>query len=172
METMRHAILALALILAVPAAHADCDLDAIAKALEDPLGAMTPKEIEVTDVQSTEGGVWEVYREGDGRLNTIIRIDGGESGRQDTRLSVVSRDTYGIASTRTDYLRHAFIEEGPFGIARKTTDYYYFCGGKPHVPGESGAMVDLVEYPKKAMELRAIMLDDKDVAEITKGLTR
>jgi hypothetical protein len=33
-------------------------------------------------------------------------------------------------------------------------------------------MVDLVEYPKKAMELRAIMLDDKDVAEITKGLTR
>lgn len=161
-----------ALLLSSSAALADCDLDAITKALDASLAGMTPKEIEVTDVQSTEGGVWEVYREGDGRLNTIIRIDGGESGRQDTRLSVVNREAYGIASTRTDYIRHAFIEEGPFGIARKTTDYYYFCGGKPYVPGESGAMVDLVEYPKKAMELRTIMLDDKDVAAITKGLKR
>jgi hypothetical protein len=163
---------ALALCLSATTALADCDLSAISAALEAPLGAMKPKEIEVTDVQSTEGGVWEIYREPDGRLNTIIRIDGGESGRQDTRLSVVNRATYGIATTRTDYIRHAFVEEGPFGIARRTTDYYYYCDGKVHVPGENGAAVDLVEYPKRGMELRAMMLDDKDVAGITKGLKR
>ncbi len=162
----------LALCLSSTAALADCELAAISEALEASLEKMTPKEIEVTDVQSTEGGVWEIYREPDGRLNTIIRIDGGESGRQDTRLGVVNRSTYGIASTRTDYIRHAFIEDGPFGIARKTTDFYYFCDGKPYVPAGDGAMVDLVEYPKKAMELRSLMLDDKDVAEITKGLKR
>jgi hypothetical protein len=161
-----------ALALSSTAAFAECDLDAISTALDASLAAMEPKEIEVSDVQSTEGGLWEVYREKDGRLNSIIRIDGGESGRQDTRLSVVNRSTYGIATTRTDYIRHAFIEEGPFGIARKTTDYFYFCDGQLHMPGETGGTVDRVGYPKRGNELRAMMLDDKDVAEITKGLKR
>lgn len=167
---MRLALFALCLSSAT--AFADCDLAAISAALDAPLDKMTPKEIEVTDVQSTEGGVWEVYREADGRLNTIIRVDAGESGRQDTRLSVVNRATYGIASTRTEYIRHAFIEEGPFGIARKTTDFYYFCEGKLHMPSETAGTVDTVAYPKRAAELRNLMLDDKDVAEITKGLRR
>lgn len=162
----------LALCFSATAAFADCDLALISEALVKPLDKMTPKEIEVTDVQSTEGGFWEVYREPDGRLNTIIRVDAGESGRQDARLSVVNRSTYGIASTRADYIRHAFIEDGPFGVARRTTDYYYFCDGKPYVPVGDGAMVDRVEYPKKAQELQSLMLDDKDVAEITKGLKR
>lgn len=161
-----------ALCISSSTALADCDLNAISTALDASLDKMTPKEIDVTDVQSTEGGVWRIYREADGRLNTIIRIDAGESGMQETRLSVVNRNTYGIASTRVDYLRHAFIEEGPFGIARKTTDFYYFCDGKPHVPGENGSMVDREQYPKDAMEKRALLLDDKDVAAITKGLTR
>jgi hypothetical protein len=161
-----------ALCLSSTAAFAECDLEAISKILDAPLDTITPKEIEVSDVQSTEGGVWEIYREADGRLNTIIRIDAGESGRQDTRLGVVNRSAYGIATTRTDYLRHAFIEEGPNGTARKTTDYYYFCDGQVHMPGENGGTVDRQDYPRKAMELRALMLDDKDVAEITKGLKR
>lgn len=162
----------LALLMSSTAAFAGCDLDAISTALDAPLDTMTPKEIEVTDVQSTEGGVWRIYREPGGRLNTIIRIDAGESGMQETRLSVVNRAAYGIASTRVDYLRHAFVEDGPFGIARRTTDYYYFCDGKPYVPGENGAMVDREQYPKDAMDKRKLMLDDKDVAEVTKGLKR
>lgn len=161
-----------ALCLSSSAALADCDLDAISRALDGKLDSMTPKEIEVSNVQSTEGGVWQIFREKDGRLNTIIRIDAGESGRQETRLSVVNRAAYGIAATRIDYLRHAFVEDGPFGIARRTTTYYYYCDGKPHVPQGDGAMVDREQYPKDAMDQRALMLDDKDVAEITKGLRR
>jgi hypothetical protein len=75
-------------------------------------------------------------------VHSIIHIDGGESGRSETRHSVVNRQTYGIAMTRIDYLRHAFVEDGPFGIARHTTEYFYFCDGKPYVPGENGAVVD------------------------------
>ena len=40
------------------------------------------------------------------------------------RLAIVNRKTYGIAVTRVDYLRHAFIEEaGPNATAKRTTDY-------------------------------------------------
>lgn len=169
---MKHALPLVALMAFTSAAQADCDVAAIGKALDAPLEAMKPYERDVTDVQSTEGGVWQVYREKDGRLNTIVRIDAGESGRNDARLSVVNRQTYGIAVTRTDYLRHAFVEEGPFGIWKKSTEYFYFCGGKAHIPSETASMVDQTEYPKAAAAAKATFLDDKDVAEFVKGLAK
>lgn len=161
-------------LLAMPlaGAAADCPLDRIEQALASPLTGLKQLDREVSDVQSTEGGIWQIYREKDGRVHSIIRLDAGESGRNETRLSIVNRQTYGIARTRIDYIRHAFVEEGPFGIARRTTEYYYFCGGKAHVPSESGAMVDLVDYPKAAAEAQKLMVLDKDVADFTKGLAR
>jgi hypothetical protein len=167
----RTACLLAALAFAGPAL-ADCDVDAIARALESPLAGLKPFEREVSDVQSTEGGVWRIYREKDGRLNTIVRIDGGESGMQETRLGVVNRKTYGIAATRVDYLHHAFIEGGPNGTAKRTTSYYYFCDGRLYVPSGDGVTIDTEQYPKDGMTARKLMLDDKDVAEFTKGLRR
>ena len=130
-------------------------------------------EREVTDVQSTEGGVWEIYREADGRVHSIIRIDGGESGMSERRLSVVNRQTYGIAVTRVDYMRHAFIEDGgPNGTAARRTDYYYFCEGKLYVPPEGYAMFDLKAYTEAGNAAQNVMVLDKDVADFTKGLAR
>ena len=162
----------LALAMGASQSLADCPLDRIETALASPLDGMTPVEREVSETQSTEGGVWKIYREADGRLHTIIRIDAGESGRNETRLSVVNRQTYGIASTRIDYIRHAFVEEGPFAIARRTTDYYFYCGGTVYVPGENGAMVDLTAYPKAAAAAQQLMVLNRDVAGFTKGLAR
>lgn len=168
---MKPGLLIAALMLLTVPAQAECALDQIEAALNAPLDAMKPLERDVTDVQSTEGGAWQIYREKDGRVNTIIRIDGGESGRQDTRLSIVNRQTYGIASTRTDYIRHAFME-GPFANAKRTTDYYYFCGGKVYLPDPNSSMVDIGQYPKNATAAQKAMLDDRDVADFTKGLAR
>jgi len=161
-----------ALLLAATPAAADCPLDRIEAALASSTAGLKQLDRDVSDVQSTEGGVWQIFREKDGRVHSIIRIDAGESGRNETRLSVVNRQTYGIASTRIDYIRHAFVEEGPFGIVRRTTDYYYFCGGKPYVPGATGATVDRVQYEKDATEMQRRMVLDKDVADFTKGLKR
>lgn len=166
------ALLALSLLALATPARAECDLDSISNALNAPLDSMKPYEREATESRSTEGGAWQIYREKDGRLNTIVRIDGGESGMGETRLSVVNRQTYGIASTRVDYLRHAFVEEGPMGDYKHTTTYYYFCGGEVYVPPESASMVEAESYRKEAAELKIQMLDDKDVTEFTKGLTR
>ncbi|MCB1380569.1 MAG: hypothetical protein KDK89_19715 [Alphaproteobacteria bacterium] len=169
---MRRILAAILFCASATAAQADCPLDKIEAALAASLDAMRPLEREVSDVQSTEGGLWQIYREKDGRVNTILRIDAGESGRSETRLSIVNRKTYGIARTRVDYLRHAFVEEGPFGIARRTVDYFYYCDGRAHVPAGNGAMVDLVEYPKAADEAQRDMILNADVADFTKGLAR
>ena len=161
------------LLLAGPVAAADCATDKIERALIAPLDQLNKLEREVTDVQSTEGGLWQIYREPDGRVNSIIRIDGGESGMSESRLSIVDRKTYGIAVTRIDYLRHAFVEDaGPNGTARRTTDYYYFCGGSLYLPPEGYAMFDQQTYSAAGIATQAAMVKDKDVADFTKGLAR
>ena len=165
--------LAIVLILAFSGvARAECNLDSIAASLAASLDTMKPTERDVTDIQSTDGGIWQIYREKDGRLNTIIRTDFGESGRGETRLGVVNRQTYGIAQSRIDYLRHAFIEQGPNGDARRTTDYFYYCGGKAFMPNPDVTIIDVAAYRKNAAEAQKTMLGGKDVADVTKGLVR
>lgn len=153
-------------------ALADCPVDRIEKALGTSLDGMKKVERPVTDIQSTEGGVWRIYRKKDGSLATLLRIDGGESGMGESRLSVVSPDAYGISVTRVDYLRHAFIDDGgPNGTARRTTEFFYFCSGKLHVPPEQYATMD-GNYAKAGAEAQKVMLLDKDVAALTKALKR
>ncbi len=160
------------LFFAVPA-WAECDLAVIESALDAPLSGMKPTEFDVSDISSTEGGAWSVYREADGRLNTIMRNDYGESGRQESRLSVVNRASYGIAVTRIDYLRHAFLEEaGPNATARRSTDFYYFCDGKPHMPLEGASLVDINAYKEQAAKALADMRDHPDIAKFTIGLKK
>jgi hypothetical protein len=171
---MKFLILPLFLALAATPLHAaGCDTGKIEAALASPVDGLKKLERDVTDIQSTEGGVWQIYREQDGRVHSIVRIDGGESGRSERRLSVVNRKAYGIAVTRVDYLRHAFIETaGPNGTAKRTTDYYYYCEGKLLVPPNDVAMFDTEAYAKAGDDAQAAMVKDKDIADFTKGLAR
>jgi hypothetical protein len=170
---MRTVIAATFLLLAASPAGAECRIFDIETALASSLDGLKKLERDVSEFQSTEGGVWEIYREADGRVHTIIRIDAGESGRLERRLSVVNRKTYGIAVTRIDYLRHAFAEEaGPNGTAARKTDYYYYCDGALYVPPEGFAMLDIAAYSKAGKEAAAALVKDKDVADFTKGLAK
>lgn len=152
---------------------AGCPVANIEKALAAPLDGLNKVERAVSDVQSTEGGVWRIYRREDGQLNALLRIDGGESGMGERRLSVVSPDAYGISVTRVDYLRHAFIDNGgPNGTAKRTTEYFYYCGGKLYIPPMEYATLDGGEYAKAGAEAQTAMIGDKDVADVTKALKR
>ncbi|MFN0192545.1 MAG: hypothetical protein ACKVP5_11320 [Aestuariivirga sp.] len=151
---------------------AECDLAAISEALDAPLVAMKATEVEVAEVQSTEGGVWEIYREKDGRLNTVIRIDAGEMGRSDTRLSVVDRAAWGISSTISEYNRHAFAEGGgPLAVVKKITVYYFFCGGKLHTPPPEWSTTG-DEYAAAAGGAKDTFFKAPEIAEFIKGLVR
>jgi hypothetical protein len=169
---MNRLLLLIALIGMTSVANAaECPLPSIAKALDTTLDKLKSLERNASDIQSTEGGRWFIYREKDGRVNTITRIDYGESGRDELRLSVVNRATYGIAKTRVDYIRHAFLE-GPFAIVKQTTEYFFYCDGKVYLPSPESATVDLKQYKKDAGDAQAAFLAAKDVADFTKGLKR
>jgi len=170
---IRLAMFAFALSLCGPALAAECPLSKIEEALNASLDTMKPLERDASTIESTEGGTWQIYREKDGRVNTIIRGDFGESGRNEYRLGIVNRDTYGIAVKRIDYIRHAFLEDqGPFAFHKVTTEYFFYCDGKLYLPGETGATMDLDQYRKSGADMQAIFLADKDVADFTKGLKR
>jgi hypothetical protein len=173
MTFMKLKLAAVWLVAGTASSNAACNVDGISSALEASLTAMKPVEIALSEPASTEGGVWNIYREGDGRLNTITRSDFGESGRRELRLSIVNRNTYGVADTRIDYLRHAFLEDaGPNGTARRSTVYYYVCDGKLYMPAAEAAMMDMEDYPKEAATALAQIRDHADIAKFTIGLKR
>ena len=161
----------IALLSASSADAADCPLADIEKVLNAPLDGMKPIEKEVSDIQSTEGGLWQIYKDDKGRVHSIVRNDFGESGRGDIRLSILDDKTYGISRTRYGYIRHAFLE-GPFAIAQRNTDYYFFCDGKVYLPAAEAAMIDMEQYPKDAAEVQKATVGSPDVAEYTKGLAK
>ncbi len=168
---MRGAALSLLISVSAPMAIA-CDLGSITARLEEPLEIFSKIERDVSDVQSTEGGVWQIYREKDGRIHSIIRIDGGESGRNETRFSAVSRKDYGIAVTRLDYIRHAFVDtDTPFAVTRKTTNYYFFCDGKLYQPKPDSSMLP-ESYGRDGNAARAVFLEAREIAEFTPGFLR
>lgn len=154
-------------------ALAECPVGEIEKALTAPLDGLKVTEQPATDIQSTEGGVWRIYRGTDGGVETLIRLDGGESGMNEYRLSIVSTGAYGISSTRVDYLRHAFVDDGgPNGTARRSTSFYYFCDGTVFLPPEQYGTAALAGYPEEAAANQKRMLLDKDVADLVKDLKR
>lgn len=170
---MRLSLAAALLFGAFTPAVADCPVADIERALHSRLDNLKMTERQVSDIQSTEGGVWRVYERQDNVLDTLIRIDGGESGMGETRLSIVTDSAYGITRTRVDYLRHAFIDDaGPNGTARRTTEYFYFCGGKLYLPPDMYATLDNGDYAKSGESWRNVMLLDKDVVALTRSLKR
>ena len=153
-------------------AFADCPAGEIEKSLTASLEGMKSEERPVTDIQSTEGGIWRVYRGPNGALTTLLRLDGGESGMNERRLSVLNPSAYGISVTRVDYLRHAFIDDaGPNATAGRRTEFFYYCGGRLYLPPEIYATVG-ADYARNGDAAQKAMLMDKDVEALTKPLMR
>lgn len=170
---MRLSLAAALLLGTCTAAAAGCPVGDIEKALGSSLENLRKTEKPVTDIQSTEGGVWRIYQRPDGSLDTLIRIDAGESGMGETRLAIVNDGAYGITRTRVDYLRHAFIDDaGPNGTAKRTTEFFYFCGGKLYLPPDMYATLNNVEYAKAGEKWQKHMLTDNDIAALTRSLKR
>lgn len=165
---MKHvlSIAAAVLLLTRPALASDCPIPDLEMAGEASLNAMKPLEIEAAEQRSVEGGTWQIYREKDGRVHTIVRIDGGESGRVETRLSVLNRHAFTIGERNITYNRN-YAHEGPFFFASEERKNYYFCDGKL-VGTETGGE----DYEKAGRELRDLFLNAKEIAGFTKGLAR
>jgi hypothetical protein len=162
-------------------ALADCGIDAMMAAIEAPLDSVQSVERDASDVKSTEGADWKIYRDKDGRLNTIIRTDYGETFRLETRLSVVNRKDYIIEEHHERY-------SNPIGDLlpklpgeneavrlpsyRIIKTYFFFCGGRALVPQNYEPLPGEENFAAKAAELKRMMLDHPDIKEFTVGLVR
>ncbi|MBC8036970.1 MAG: hypothetical protein H7X89_07120 [Rhizobiales bacterium] len=161
--------------LTFSAAHAECPLYKISQALVAPIGGMTAINRDVTNIQSTEGGEWRIFRYENGRLNTILLKIYGETGNWEMRLSLINNATYGIASTHNSY-NHHIAGKDPFAIVRQSTEYYFYCDGKLYLPDRNdemaNSMIDWQTYSKDGEEAKTMMLNDTDVADFIKDLVK
>ena len=137
--------------------------------IEAPLPAQSAKNFDVTEVESTEGGEWDVYFAPDGKtLTNLMRNDYGESGRWQARLIVSSPVAYAV--TATHYIYSAMIYTSGQITMREEKDIFVFCDGKLLLPEEDFLGIG-PEYEKKAAEALKTF-DAPEVAEYVKGLKR
>ncbi len=71
---MKYLAATLLIMLGTVPAQADCAIDKISAALGSSLESMKPLIREVTDVRSTDGGEWNIYRENDDQ-DYILKLD-------------------------------------------------------------------------------------------------
>lgn len=165
--TLPAILLAMALVPAAPGTGAACEGGEVFLALDEALPDQPDESIDVADVQSADGGLWEVYLAADGEgAAHLVRTDFGEGGRFSARLSVASPAAYAIATTR-------FIYSAPYYVKGATTireekDIFIFCDGKLLLPKEVG--VD-TEYSEKAQDARTIF-DAGEIAGYVTALRR
>lgn len=159
---------ALAPAFVLPGMAATCADGAVFSVLDEALPAVPDESIDVADVQSTEGGAWDVYLSADGQgAAHIVRIDFGEGGRWSARLSVASPGDSAVATTH-------FIYSAPYYVPASTTireekDIFVFCDGALLLPGEDFGHSD--EYVARAAEALRIF-DAGEIAAYMPTLKR
>ena len=163
----RLSLILVACILAAPALA--CDGGPLFEMIDAPLPAQSAKNFDVAEVESTEGGSWDVYVAPDGKtLTNLVRTDYGESGRWQARLIVSSPVAYAI--TATHYVYSAMIYTSGQITMREEKDIFVFCDSKLLLPEEDFLGVG-PEYEKKAAEALKTF-DAPEVADYVKGLKR
>ncbi|UYO01045.1 MAG: hypothetical protein KIT02_07540 [Devosia sp.] len=165
MCTLRAATTASLMSLALVSPAVACTPELYSR-LEQSLPSDPDETIETLDIQSTEGGEWQVWHK-QGRARLVARIDYGEMGRQETQLVVQSPAAYGVTQTRYVYSVPIYLEGS--ALVRKETDFYLFCDGALVLPPE-----DLGAFPEyeAAAEAARSVFDAPEIAAFLPDLKR
>ena len=151
-------------IVAPPALACD---DALFEIMNAALPPAPTESFDVEEVQSTDGGAWDVHRGEDGALRHLVRADFGETGRRAVRLDHASPTAYAISSTRYFYSAPYYV--GGATTIREEKDIFTFCDGKLMVPEEDFGLD--AGYAGKATEALAVF-DATEVAGLVATLKR
>lgn len=152
-------------LLAAPAFA--CDGGPLFELMDAPLPARPDATFDVAEVDSTEGGSWDVYLGQDGRARNLVRTDFGEVGRYQTRLIVSSPEAYAVTTTR--YIYSAPVHVSGATTVREEKDIYVFCGGKLYLPEEDFGLGE--DYKREAADALATF-DALEVGQYLPALKR
>lgn len=156
-------IILLVLSCATPALA--CNPDLFAR-LDLPLREAADVALDVSEVQSTEGGEWKLWQGSDGSTDEVARIDYGEMGRLVTRLFMDGATDYGITQTRYTYSVPIYVENSI--TTRIETDIFLFCDGKLLLPAEDFGVDP--DYAQRADDARAVFGAEEIADYVTSGL--
>ncbi|MBX3577240.1 MAG: hypothetical protein KF723_08520 [Rhizobiaceae bacterium] len=143
----------LALLLALSATPAfACDGGRLFDMLAAPPVPPADHVFDVAEIDSTEGGEWQVWRGSDGRAAVnIVRTDYGEGGRFEARIAVASAQAYAVTTTRFIYSAPNYVA-GSITI-REEKDIYVWCAGKLLLPEGFGPDQAYVDAAAEALEI-------------------
>lgn len=147
-------------LLAAPALA--CDGGQLFELMDAPLAERPDTTFDVAEIDSTEGGSWDVYLGAGGKARNLVRTDFGEGGRFAARLVVSTPQAYAVTTT-------LFIYSAPNYVSGSTTireekNIYVFCDGRLYLPEEDFGLGD--DYAKAAAEALATF----DAAEVSQYL--
>ncbi len=114
-----------AMLAAISAPAFACDGGKLFGMIDAALPAQANVTLDVAEVDSAEGGNWEIYLGSDGNtLENLVRTDFGEVGRYATRLIVCSPNAYAVTTTRYSYSAPAYVSGST--TVREEKDIYVF----------------------------------------------
>ena len=133
MRAHRLAVIGL-LVCGHPAAA--CPLDRLTRIASEPLKGLHRTDQALSEVISTEGRRWQIYRRRNGTLHSIIRLDLGETGRAELRASFATPDEFVIVATTVRY-KFPLPNTKP-GISSTESTRYFFCRDLVYIPASLG----------------------------------
>lgn len=161
------ALLLAGLVAAGSAPASACDAR-LFELMDAALPTQPDMTFDVAEVDSTEGGNWDVYfARGTRMAENLVRTDFGEGGRFAVRLVVASPQAYAVTTT-------LHIYSAPIYIAGSTTireekNIYLFCDGVLYLPAEDfGPGEEYVASGKEALAA----FDAAEVKEYLPALKR
>ncbi|WP_125461742.1 MULTISPECIES: hypothetical protein [Rhodomicrobium] len=80
-----------------------CPVGQLAALSKETLGELRKEELPAGDNDSTEGGQWQIFIRDDASLHSIIRLDFGETGQRQIRLSRLNRREFAITLNNLRY---------------------------------------------------------------------
>ena len=137
---------------------AACPLDALANLASEPRRDLRQEEVPVPHRQSTEGGIWHVYRRADGTGHSIVRTDYSETGRLEQSASFLTRENFTVIERYFEY-RQPLWHDATGEVSRVSSIQYFFCGGVPYLPLSMSVEPLGTEAQAEADELRSVFLD-------------
>lgn len=126
-----------------------CDGGMLFELMETTPPPLPDASFEVAEVDSTEGGEWQVWLGPDGRTaRYLVRNDYGEGGRYAARLIVSSPAAFAVTSTVFIYSAPNYVEGAT--TVREEKDIFVFCDGRLLLPAEDFGLDP--DYQAKAAE--------------------
>lgn len=118
------AVAVLTLVLASTATS--CPLDRLRQIVKEPLTGYEVREVAAAERRSTEGGVWRLYFHSNGQLHSVVRIDFGETGQWNARISFIDARNFGIVDRVLRY-DLPISPNRSVQIADESSTTYLFC---------------------------------------------